>query len=260
MKKIFSTVIILLVISFASTIYPTSSHAEEKESAIEFVLHKKMFKDFNATPDYTQNTGLEMDSNAEETYGLNNVTFEVYEVTDWAAEELQTQSLENLMTKVMNTPMQELRGKFSSDVKNPLLQEVVTTTIANEDGVAVVNVTPAIHNSAYLFLETKAPAIEGQEIRELAAPMLVVLPIENPSVSGSYLSTIHLYPKNSGVELPKPPEPQKPEQPKPEKPSKPGKPSLPITGEAKSMISILGIALLITAFLLYRKQVNNQMK
>lgn len=242
--------LLLLSLLLIGMVCPIITQAQELPTEIEFVLHKKMFKDPKYKLEYQTNNGLEKSFSENEVYGLNEVTFQVYDVTHWVKEELQTQTSEDLMTNVLNSKISALQEQFSNDENNPFLQEMTTTSVEGEAGVAAIHVLPRTEKSAYLFLETQAPKIAGQEIHELAAPMLIILPITNPVAEG-YLSTIHLYPKNAGFDQPKIPEPPKPEPPKP---GKPGKPSLPVTGEAKSMMSLLGMLVIVAALILYKKQ------
>ena len=71
--------------------------------------------------------------------------------------------------------------------------------------------------------------------------------VENPIEKGTNLTTIHLYPKNTQIKVTPPPTlpPTKPKDPLP---------ILPQTGEAKTVIGILGVLVLGTALLLWQKQ------
>ncbi len=110
----------------------------------------------------------------------------------------------------------------------------------------------AVKNAVYLIVETALPDPEKVKVEKAAEPLVVALPVYEMSTDGKTytdkeLATVHLYPKNVGTIVEKPVTPTKPK-----KPSKPKK-RLPQTGEAKSFLGILGILLIGTAIILWRK-------
>lgn len=244
--------IILLVLPIGFSLFrPIDALADT--SPVTFILHKRVYKDSSQLKT-VQNNGLVIDSNNQAakdlvddnlTYGLNGVTFEVYDATQYVADNLNKMSQEKLLKKVTDTDKTTLLSEIAP--YHSLVQEVVTQNVDGEDGVAELTVNPSSDNSAYLLIETKLSQSTENQVEMTATPMLIILPVENPTSQGTYLNTINLYPKNTAVKQVTPPSSSTP-------PTKPSKPRLPQTGEAKTAMAILGILVILMAVLLWRKK------
>lgn len=240
--------VLIILSTGASLLRPVKAVADT--NPVTFILHKRVFKDSEQLKS-VQNNGLVVDDNDADakdlidenlTYGLNDVTFSVYDATQYVTDNLGKMSQEDLLKKVTNTDNAKLLSEIAP--YNTLIQEVVTKNVNGEDGVAELTVNPSSESSAYLLIETKlSPAIKDK-VEMTATPMLVILPIENPTKKGTYLNTINLYPKNTAI---KPVTPTSP-------PSPPIKPDLPQTGEAKTIMGVFGLVVILTAVLLWQKK------
>lgn len=255
MKKLTKFISFLFLFSLSvSLLGATKVNAEEDILKTEFILHKRMYIDPKANPKEVSNTGLEMPDeefmNKETTYGLNDVVFEIYDVSEYVRKQRQGEekkSTQEIQTYFSDTKPNQLAENF----KNNLVDTVVTKTINGESGMAVFEATSKEETPAYLILEKAAPLIKGQKIIKLAMPMLIILPVENPLEEGNYLSTIHLYPKNAQYDVP---EPEKKVPPTP----KPKKPFLPQTGEIKSTMAILGVVVIAVVFWIWKNKRSTQ--
>ena len=263
MKKLIKFISFLFLFSLSVSLLGTTKvNAEEEVLKMEFILHKRMYIDPKANPIEVPNTGLEMPDeefmNKETTYGLNDVVFEIYDVSEYIHDQLseeqpnkEKKSTQEIQKYFIDTKPNQLAENF----KNNLVDTVVTKTINGESGVAVFEATSKEEIPAYLILEKAAPLIKGQKIIKLAMPMLIILPVENPLEEGNYLSTIHLYPKNAQYDVP---EPKKEVPPAPKPDPKPKKPFLPQTGEIKSAMAILGVVVITVVFWIWKNKRNTQ--
>ena len=247
-----SHLLLLLLITSLGITFTNAPKIAADEQPITFILHKRVFKDSGDLKTIKDN-GLVITPNdpnsgvidSDKTYGLNGVTFDVYDVTSYVSNALKSTSKEALMKHVTNTDKASLLAEIKP--YQPTSQEVVTVSSDGEDGVARFSVQPTSQNSAYLILEKQISDKDAGKVKMTATPMLVILPVANPVDKTSFLTTINLYPKNVGTIVEKPVTPTKPK-----KPSKP-KIRLPQTGEAKSFLGILGILLIGTAIILWWK-------
>lgn len=263
-KVVKSLVVLLTLLPVGlGVMNPVTAHARSEPSGpLTFVLHKRVFRNGQ---DYGVGVtgGLELDQstatdeqsksliNEEETYGLNGVTFAVYDATDYVSDKLKEMSQEELLKHVTDSSNETLLEEIKP--YDSFIQDVVTANVSDEDGVGKVTVNPTKENSAYLFIETKVSDEDTDRIKVTATPMLIILPVENPTEKGTYLSTIHLYPKNTEI---KPDEPTPSKPPEPEEPSKPTPPGrLPQTGEAKSIMTFIGVFLVLGAVVLWMRRV-----
>lgn len=268
-KVVKSLVVLLTLLPVGiGVMNPVTAHARSEPSGpLTFVLHKRVFRNGQ---DYGVGVtgGLELDQstatdeqsksliNEEETYGLNGVTFAVYDATGYVSDKLKDMSQEELLKHVTDSSKETLLKELKP--YNSFIEDVVTANDGDEDGVGKVTVNPTKENSAYLFIETKVSDEDADRIKVTATPMLIILPVENPTEKGTYLSTIHLYPKNTEIKPdeptpPKPPEPEEPQKPEPPKPTPPGR--LPQTGEAKSIMTFIGVFLVLGAVVLWMRRV-----
>lgn len=278
MKKLIKIISFLFLFSLSVSLLGTIKVNAEEEEVLktEFILHKRMYIDPKANPIEVPNTGLEMPDeefmNKETTYGLNDVVFEIYDVSEYIHEQLSKEqpnkkkkSTQEIQKYFIDTKPNQLAENF----KNNLVDTVVTKTINGESGMAVFDVPSKTElnvkegdkiikiklPATYLILEKAAPLIKGQKIIKLAMPMLMILPVENPLEEGNYLSTIHLYPKNAQYDVPEREE-KVPPTPKPD--PKPKKPFLPQTGEIKSVMAILGVVVIAVVIWIWKKKRNTQ--
>lgn len=257
MKKLIKVISFLFLFSLSVSLLGTTKvNAEEDILKTEFILHKRMYIDPKANPKEVSNTGLEMPDeefmNKETTYGLNDVVFEIYDVSKYVRKQREEKkSTQEIQKYFSDTKPNQLSENF----KNNLVDTVVTKTINGESGMAVFEAISKEETPAYLILEKAAPLIKGQKIIKLAMPMLIILPVENPLEEGNYLSTIHLYPKNAQYDVPEP-EKKVPPTPKPE--PKPKKPFLPQTGEIKSAMAILGVVVIAVVFWIWKNKRSTQ--
>lgn len=166
----------------------SGSQAQAAETdSVNFILHKIVFPN-GEMPDDFQNTGDrngEHESLLQEYRGLNDVTFDVYDVSqrfyDLRAE---GKSVEEAQAALSSLAEENLGQSIASDI---------TKTVNGEDGTASFNLpmkNAAGKDAVYLFHESKKP----DNILEKAHDMVVVLPAY--STDNQILSTIHLYPKN----------------------------------------------------------------
>lgn len=240
--------VLIILSTGAGLLRPVNAVADT--SPVTFILHKRVFKDSEQLKS-VQNNGLVVDDNdagakdlmdEDFTYGLNDVTFSVYDATQYVTDNLGKMSQEDLLKKVTNTDKTTLLSEIAP--YNALIQEVVTKNVNGEDGVAELTVNPSSESSAYLLIETKlSPAIKDQ-VEMTATPMLVILPIENPTKKGTYLNIVNLYPKNTSTKPVTPPSP----------PSQAIKSDLPQTGEAKTIMGVFGLVVILTTVLLWQKK------
>lgn len=161
--------------------------AAEDTNTVTFALHKIAFTN-GEMPEDVDNTGDYEGYHQEllkEYRGLNDVTFEVYDMTSafydlrsegWTVEEAQL-------------ALSEADLEYFELAAEP----VVTTTVDGEKGTAIFNL-PATdeegRDAVYLFHEADAPAVVENKSKNLVA----VLPVFN--TDDEQLSMIHLYPKN----------------------------------------------------------------
>ena len=241
-----SHLLLLLLITSLGITFTNAQKIAADEQPITFILHKRVFKDSGDLKTIKDN-GLVITPNdpnsgvidSDKTYGLNGVTFDVYDVTSYVSNALKSTSKEALMKHVTNTDKASLLAEIKP--YQPTSQEVVTVSSDGDDGVARFSVQPTSQNSAYLILEKQISDKDAGKVKMTATPMLVILPVANPVDKTSYLTTINLYPKNTAVKTPVIP-PVNPVNPKP-----PHFPFLPDTGEVKSVMVVLGGIVVIIA-------------
>lgn len=241
-----SHLLLLLLITSLGITFTNAQKIAADEQPITFILHKSVFKDSGDLKTIKDN-GLVITPNdpnsgvidSDKTYGLNGVTFDVYDVTSYVSNALKSTSKEALMKHVTNTDKASLLAEIKP--YQPTSQEVVTVSSDGDDGVARFSVQPTSQNSAYLILEKQISDKDAGKVKMTATPMLVILPVANPIDKTSFLTTINLYPKNTAVKTPVIP-PVNPVNPKP-----PHFPFLPDTGEVKSVMVVLGGIVVIIA-------------
>lgn len=194
---------LILVLTLIPTLIPTYALNDE---TVEIVLHKRMYVDPNAIPNFKISSGL-LEPVGDDTYGFNGVEFTIFDISDYRAK--SDEDFDSFAQRLSNHSIDSL--VILGETEGHLVERVITTTQQKEAGIAKIRVDGKRHQ-AYLILETKTPKIqETYEVIHKATPMLVVLPVEDPTNKEAMLSTIHLYPKNFGYRpevLPQTPNPE----------------------------------------------------
>ena len=213
---------------------PICQGAEQTE--VTFLLHKKVVK----------NTKGEIVS-------TKATSFSVYNATEFVEEKLKNEemTIEKLKQEVLNTETSQLRKILTSQKK---LATIATSAFGQEE-VAQYNYKDPDYavledgnhsnptNPAVLFLEDESNL---SSTKERAVPILIVLPVEDPQHSGEYLDKIDIYPKiYSYQDIP-----SVPDLPK----KVPNKPFLPQTGEAKTMVALIGLILVGVISFIWKKR------
>lgn len=266
LRKIVASFALVFLLAPLGWIGQRDVQAAETPDEVTFVLHKRVFINPNEVPPIRVNSGLELtpDNVTEEnedlldstkTFGANGIVFEVYDATAYVLDGLEEDTLEGVMQDILEADPDDLRTALTKD---HLVTTITTARDADtgENGVATLTLDFSemdSPNSAILFLEVLP---SNGAIRQEAAPMLVSLPVEDPMNEGQFLDTVHLYPKNvlrgrlpeTGGETPTPtPRPTPTPTPKPI-----GR--LPQTGEAKTMMGIVGILIVGSVIVFWSKR------
>ena len=244
MKGLRISVLLLLATVFSGA---ATSFADTSDNTIQVTIHKQLLEE--AVSETIQNTGEKMDFVGDP---LAGVEFQVFDVTadyySWVEEHSQEETLAILQ----------------SEFAQPTEVKALATTTTNAQGEAQFTLPTknGEKDAVYVFVESKLP--DDFVITKRATPLILILPVYKMNSNGSFseqqLDEVHLYPKNIGYQpIPKEPEkPEKPEKPKEPKPEKPKRPLLPQTGEAKSMLGLVGIVLIGTAISFWRKRVTQK--
>lgn len=246
LRKIFASFVLVFLLAPLVEVGQREVRAIENPETATFVLHKRVFDD--TMPEYKENTGLEMPDFGGR--ALNGAGFTVYDVT--------AKYHAALVGKTQAEAIAAVIGEYNDDA-------VGFTKVGNEQFTADPEGTtkfvdlPLYSNdidAAYLFVETTTPT--NLNIVQNAIPVLVSLPIEDPTNEGQSLTTINLYPKNVSREEPKPtPKPEPKPKPKPTpKPKPPGR--LPQTGEAKTIIGLFGLLIVGMVSIIWFKRNSNK--
>lgn len=243
----------LFLLTLPLALIGNTVRAAEVPEEVTIVLHKRVFIDPKAQPELQINDGLALDeandlANPQKTYGLNGAIFEIYDATDYI-QRLQTDlTSEEIQREILNTEISVLKEEVTQDNK---IGEVTTETVEGERGVAMIRLKDLTDEPRMILILEKAVKTSAT-IHSNTVPMLFSLPISDPMNEGEFLSTIHLYPKSTlrgrlpqtGGETPKP-------TPKP-----PGR--LPQTGEAKTMIGLIGLFIVGTVSVIWFKRNSNK--
>lgn len=167
----------------------TEAKAAEATPDVNIILHKIVFPNGEMPEDMlnTGDTNGEHASMLQDYRGLNDVTFEAYDVSakfyEARAEGKSVEEAQAAMT-----------GLNAADLGTPVNTQT-TSDIDGEDGTASFSLPSKSgeKDAVYLFRETDAPDV----VEEKSHDLVVVLPVEN--TAGETMSTIHLYPKNEEV-------------------------------------------------------------
>lgn len=155
--------------------------AEASQASVQVTLHKLLFPD-GQLPEQQQNTGEE-GTLLQNYRGLNDVTYQVYNVTD-PFYQLRSEG------KTVQEAQRQLAETGATNRK-PIAEDK-TQTINGEDGVvsfSLASKDSQQRDKAYLFVEAEAPEV----VKEKASNLVVILPVQDPQ--GQSLTHIHLYPK-----------------------------------------------------------------
>lgn len=163
--------------------------ADETTDNVQVTLHKLLFEDGNL-PEVAQNNGKTNPfgpTNPEllDFVGLNQVTFEVYDVT-----EAYYQLLKD------GVKSSDAQKQLVNTDKGTKVSEATTKTVAGEDGIATFSLPrkDAEGNfKVYRFVEVNAPK-EYVDKAGMSDPLVLTLPIITDNENE--LTDIHLYPKN----------------------------------------------------------------
>lgn len=191
MKKIAKYFALLLVLLPLFTVKGNHVSADEVGAdSVTVFLHKIIFPNGEMPEDIANTgdmTGTHQDL-LQEYRGLNEVTFEAYDMT--------AQFYELRAEGATVEEAQLALSQLSKDELGTALATDITREIEGEDGTAMFTL-PATdkegRDAVYLFHEGAAPEI----VAEKAKNMVVVLPIY--TATEEQLSTLHLYPKNEKV-------------------------------------------------------------
>lgn len=190
MKKLLKYLALMILVLPVFTINGMASEAAETDN-VTVMLHKIVFPN-GEMPDEVANTGDLSGTHADllqEYRGLNDVTFEAYDVSnEFYALRKAGKTVEEAQVEVSKLDTADLTSALATEV---------TATVDGEDGVASFTLPTQDsegRDAVYLFHESAAPAVVEQK----ANNMVVVLPVYTED--DTELSTIHLYPKNEEVE------------------------------------------------------------
>lgn len=174
---------------------------------VDITLHKKKY---DTMPETLKNTGEKM-SQFEGIAGLNEVTFEAYNITalvyPWITRATNPLTAEEAINKVVAAATTIQNGGGPVTVEEKTLTDFTnfgskadtktTATVGGEDGIAKFDNLPGKttvdgkdKDSVFLFVETAQP----KNVVGRAAPMVVSLPLLDKD--GKTLTDIHIYPKN----------------------------------------------------------------
>lgn len=196
MKKIVKYLSLLLLLLPLFTVKGNNVTAAETDSNVTIFLHKIIFPNGEMPEDIANTgdmTGAHQDL-LQEYRGLNDVTFEAYDMTaqfyalraDGATVEEAQLTLSQLADDELGTP----------------LAAETTQEMGGTDGTAMFSLSAMDkegRDAVYLFRESAAPDF----VVEKAKNMVVVLPVY--TAEDVELSTIHLYPKNEKMTHEEPP-------------------------------------------------------
>lgn len=184
LAKYFALLLLLLPIFTVKGNDVTAAGAEDSDVTI--VLHKIIFPNGEMPEDIANTGGMNgaHQDLLQEYQGLNDVTFEVYDMTaQFYALRAKGDTVEEAQLALSQVPDAELGVPLTSEL---------TKEIEGKDGTAIFTL-PATddkgRDAVYLFRESAAPDF----VVEKAKNMVVVLPVY---FDNEQLSTIHLYPKN----------------------------------------------------------------
>ncbi len=195
------------------------------EDTVDLVIHKQTWQE---PPDKAQPVST----------NVAGAGFTVYDVTD--------RYYALLADADQETVLQKIQAKANEYEDKPVTEETFTDTkgLARFTGISTKKGTK---DAVYLVVQTTLPDEKNKGTR--VTPLVIVLPIYSLDEAGNTtedpLSEIHLYPKNIATPIVEPPEPKPPEVIP--------RLRLPQTGEAKSLLALLGFLLISIAFVLWKK-------
>lgn len=203
MKRLKGILLTLLLLLPMISVFGLATQADAQGDTVDLVLHKRIIRDINKDEVTYENNGLELDEDFDIVTGptpLNGAEFTVYDISDYFYAEKADQSLEELMKEYGNrTAAKEL-------IKSGKIQEIATVSTGAEDnprGTARVPVSRKKDGRYALYLifenEVVNDTVEFNiDLERIANPIIVALPIMNPTNQTEELDEIHIYPKNIG--------------------------------------------------------------
>ncbi len=213
---------------------------ETDTDTVSITVNKRVWQEGKApTAGSIENTGEVMDFGGQ---ALADVEFTLYDVTA-AYDRLinEEKNTQEVATKIIAENPENYRSMFLKAQKTDSKGQTTFTELALKD-------TNGTHKT-YLLIETTRP----DRIKTKAANMVIAMPIYRLDDKGQIDMTqinyeIQIYPKNVS-ELPDPVKPDTPTKPK-----RTTKVRLPQTGESKTLLGSLGILLVGTALVLWRRR------
>lgn len=213
--------LLILLPTLLGLVAPLTATAQGE--TVELVLHKRMFRDvaMPTDPAWYDNGGLPIDKHElstadkfllENSEGLNQANFSVYDATELYQEALMTD--EDLDPKELVDKYSKMNRKEIQAVaaKLPLVEQdpygrgkgKINTGYdqsLGEDGIGRISV-PKMKDgnaAAYLIVEEELDPDKqlNVDLEKTSNPLLIILPVIDPT-SQTELNTIHLYPKNVG--------------------------------------------------------------
>lgn len=193
-RNIWMSVLLLFpVITGILTVGGANVSAAET-APVKITLNKKAF-DSDEAMQNIQNTGVAMPEfdSAKPLPGVGFTAYNVTEEFDKAYKEaLSTNTTPSAdeQKKAMEAAQEKLAQLYTND-KVPSSSPITSEMKTNANGQVSFTVSSKIDGKyqSYMFFETFSPS----NVKQKAAPMLVVLPVEH---DGNTLSEIQLYPKN----------------------------------------------------------------
>lgn len=233
MKRFSVGVIALLLTIIGLTAHPARADTSAKEQALTVTLNKRIWTD--QLPSVQENTGW---TTAD--FGgtpLAGVTFDVYDATALYREAMKAPDFQ------AKSWMRMWSEKSREQIQQTGVKQPLTAGTTNREGQVTFHLTQT-DATAYLFVETRQIASGYEQTAAIkSAPLMLLLPYYSEATAQP-LQSIMIYLKNIGIPV-KPTEPIKPIEPKQPTLSKKGWSDLPSTGQAKSLLALLGALLLL---------------
>ncbi len=184
------TIMTFLVLLLTVAFFPVQAMSkEESGSSVQLIIHKLLFAN-GEQPEETMNDGTE-GTLLTDYEGLNDVTFDVYDVTEHFYQLRKT-----------GLSVEDAQDRLAGETpdSSPVATEL-TETREGEQGIAIFDL-PAKdqrnRDAVFLIVESAAP----EYVKQRSKNLVVVLPMVH---AGQALRQVHLYPKNETVPYEEPP-------------------------------------------------------
>lgn len=197
-----------------------------EQTEVTFLLHKKVVKNTKG-----------------EIINSKAISYSVYDASEFVEKKLLTEklSVEKIQKEVLNMGSDKLREVLTSQKKIATIE----ASAFNQEEVAQFSYK--VSDSEYpavLFLEDE---LTQSTKKERTVPILITLPVDNLEKPGEFLDKIDIYPKSYSYQS----TPNTPEPPK----KVPNKPFLPQTGEAKTVMALIGLIFVgVTSFIWKKRE------